>query len=95
MNKMIIGIDVSKNDLDVAFWQNDKSFFLGKYPNNQGALGGIRGNNPLRAFYQRLVGKDKKAKVAIVASARKIIVWCWAVFRQNLSFDSSRFENVS
>ena len=35
MNKMIIGIDVSKNDLDVAFWQNDKSFFLGKYPNNQ------------------------------------------------------------
>ena len=60
-----------------------------------GALGGIRGNNPLRAFYQRLVGKDKKAKVAIVASARKIIVWCWAIFRQNSSFDSSRFEYVS
>ena len=32
---MIIGIDVSKNDLDVAFWQNDKVFLLGKYPNNQ------------------------------------------------------------
>lgn len=56
-----------------------------------GALGGIRGNNPLRAFYQRLTGAGKKAKVAIVASARKIIVWSWAVFRQNCAFDFSRF----
>lgn len=59
-----------------------------------GALGGIRGKNPLQAFYQRLVGRGKKAKVAIVASARKIIVWCWAVFRQGLSFDFSRFDYV-
>ena len=35
MNKMIIGIDVSKNNLNVAFWQNNKAFFLGKYTNNQ------------------------------------------------------------
>lgn len=60
-----------------------------------GALGGIRGNNPLRAFYQRLLGRGKKAKVAIVASARKIIVWCWAVFRQGSSFDFSRFGYVN
>lgn len=60
-----------------------------------GALGGIRGNNPLQAFYQRLIGRGKKAKVAIVASARKIIVWCWAVFRQGLPFDFSRFRYVS
>jgi len=59
-----------------------------------GALGGIRGNNPLQAFYQRLLGRGKKAKVAIVASARKIIVWCWAIFRQGCSFDFSRFGYV-
>lgn len=55
-----------------------------------GALGGIRGNNPLRIFYHRLIGIGKKAKVAIVAVAHKIIVWCWAVFRQGCSFDCSR-----
>jgi hypothetical protein len=54
-----------------------------------GALGG-KGVT----FYQRLLGKGKKAKVAIVASARKIIVWCWAVFRQGCSFDFSRFGYV-
>lgn len=59
-----------------------------------GALGGIRGNNPLRAFYLRLIGKGKKAKVAIVASARKIIVWCWQIFSQGLSFDVTRFRDV-
>jgi len=35
MNKMITGIDVSKNNLNVVFWQNNKAFFLGKYTNNQ------------------------------------------------------------
>jgi transposase len=60
-----------------------------------GSLGGIRGNNPLQGFYQRLIGRGKKAKVAIVASARKIIIWCWAIFRQGCSFDFSRFGYVS
>ena len=51
MNKLIIGIDVSKNDLDVAFWQNDKSFFLGKYPNNQ---------NGFQTIYQDVEAKKQK-----------------------------------
>ena len=51
MNKMIIGIDVSKNDLDVAFWQNDKAFFLGKYTNKQ---------NGFQTIYQDVESKRQK-----------------------------------
>ena len=47
-----------------------------------GALGGVRGDNPLRAFYQRLVGRGKAKRLALVAAARKILVWAWAVFRK-------------
>jgi len=57
------------------------------------ALGGVRGNNPLRAFYERLVGRGKPKKLALVAAARKIVVWCWAVFRSNTTFDATRFEH--
>lgn len=56
-----------------------------------GALGGIRGDNPLRIFYQRLVGRNKAKRLALVASARKILVWAWAVFHSNSNFDSSLF----
>jgi transposase len=59
-----------------------------------GALGGVGGNNPLRAFYQRLVGRGKPKKLALVAAARKILVWAWAVFRSNTPFDVTRFENT-
>jgi transposase len=55
-----------------------------------GALGGVRGNNPLRAFYERLVGRGKAKKLALVAGARKILVWSWAVFQQDASFDPTR-----
>lgn len=57
------------------------------------ALGGIKGNNPLRAFYKRLVGRGKPKKLALVASARKILVWSWAVFKSNTPFDAARFEH--
>lgn len=55
-----------------------------------GALGGIRGKNVLRTFYQRLVGRGKKKKVALIAGARKILVWAWAVFRDHTTFDPSK-----
>ena len=35
-----------------------------------GALGGIRGHNPLQNFYKRLVGRGKPKKVALVACMR-------------------------
>jgi transposase len=56
------------------------------------ALGGVKGNNPLRAFYKRLVGRDKPKKVALTAAARKILIWSWVVFSTNTPFDVTRFE---
>ncbi len=54
------------------------------------ALGGIRGQNPLRAFYERLVGRGKRKKVALVAAARKIVVWAWKVFQTQTIFDPTK-----
>ena len=55
-----------------------------------GALGGVRGDKPLRAFYQRLVGRGKPKLVALVAAARKLLIWAWAVFRRQTVFDATR-----
>lgn len=50
------------------------------------AFGGIRGDNALRHFYQRLVGRGKAKKLALVAGARKVLIWAWAVFRDQREF---------
>jgi len=50
------------------------------------ALGGVRGNNPLKAFYQRLLARSKPKKVALIAAAHKIVIWAWAVFCNNTVF---------
>ncbi len=55
-----------------------------------GALGGVRGDNPLRTFYQRLVGRGKPKMVALIAAARKLLTWAWAVFRRQTLFDATR-----
>ena len=55
-----------------------------------GTLGGVRGKNPLRAFYERLVGRGKKKKVALVAAARKLLVWAWKVFQTRTVFDPAK-----
>lgn len=52
-----------------------------------GALGGVRGNNPLKPFYQRLVGRGKAKKVALVAAARKILVWAWTIFSRQIAWN--------
>lgn len=52
-----------------------------------GALGGVRGNNPLKSFYQRLVGRGKAKKVALVAAARKILVWAWTLFSRQIDWN--------
>ena len=46
------------------------------------ALGGTRRDNALRRFYRRLVARGKAKKLALVAAARKLLVWAWAVFRR-------------
>jgi transposase len=55
-----------------------------------GALGGVRGANPLRDFYGRLVAGGKPKKLALVAAARKLLVWAWAVYRTHTRFDPAK-----
>ena len=52
-----------------------------------GALGGVRGKNPLQPFYNRLVGRGKANKVAPVAAARKILTWAWTFFSRQIEWD--------
>jgi len=60
------------------------------------ALGGVRGKkSPLRHFYLRLVERGKSKKLSLVASARKILVWAWAIFKQGIEFDASRLATSS
>jgi transposase len=54
------------------------------------ALGGVTGKNALREYYQRLVGRGKAKKVALVAASRKILIWAWAVFRDHVSFQPEK-----
>jgi transposase len=58
-----------------------------------GALGGVRGQNALRQFYRRLVSRGKAKRLALVAAARKILIWAWAIFSQDVDFDASRFPS--
>jgi transposase len=50
------------------------------------ALGGVKGQNELRAYYERLVGRGKNKKLALVATGRKVLIWSWAVFRDHAEF---------
>lgn len=52
------------------------------------SLGGIKAkSSPLVDFYRSLLSRDKPKKVALVAGARKILVWAFAVFRSGGPFD--------
>ena len=55
-----------------------------------GALGGKRGDNLLKAFYERLIQRGKHKMVALIACDRKILVWSWAIFRQNTTFNPQK-----
>jgi transposase len=56
------------------------------------ALGATKGKNVLRAFYQGMVERGKQKKLALVAAARKILVWAWAVYRDHTEFNPSRAQ---
>lgn len=55
-----------------------------------GALGGVRGKNALRHFYHSLVQRGKAKRLALTASARKILVWAFAIFTTETDFDPTR-----
>ena len=53
-----------------------------------GALGGSRAKDtPLAHFYHRLLQRQKPPMVALIAAARKILVWAFAVFESGRPFD--------
>jgi len=54
-----------------------------------GALGALRGQNPLHDFYDRLVGRGKAKKLALVAASRKLLTWAWAIFSTNSVWNPS------
>jgi transposase len=57
------------------------------------ALGGLRCKHvtPLRQFYDHLLKRGKPKMVALVAVARKILVWAWAMFRSHSYFDAKKY----
>lgn len=57
-----------------------------------GALGGKSANNVLKPIFHRFIARGKAKKVALLACARRILVWAWAIFRSNSPFDPLRFE---
>ena len=59
-----------------------------------GAIANIRWNTALSLFYKRLVGRGKNKKVALVAAARKILVWAWVIFKNNSTFDPEKVAPV-
>lgn len=60
-----------------------------------GALGGVRGNNPLKTFYHHLLAEGKAKKLALVACSRKVLTWVWALFTSNTPFDKTRFPDFA
>lgn len=52
-----------------------------------GALSAVHGHNPLHTFYERLVGRGKPRKVAVVAAARKLLTWAWVLFSRQTTWD--------
>lgn len=57
---------------------------------SMGALGALRGDTPLHAFYQRLVDRGKPKKLALLAAARTLLAWAWAVFSSGQPFDATK-----
>ena len=58
-----------------------------------GALSAVHGHNPLYGFYRRLVGRGKAKKLALVAAARKILVWAWILFSRQTNWDPAYHAN--
>lgn len=93
-----VGLDPQPYESGTSVWQRarisrqgDRSLRARLY---MGALGALRGVNPVRAFYQRLVARGKPKRLALVAAARKVLVWAWAVFISGEPFDATKTVKV-
>lgn len=54
------------------------------------AKGGVSARSgPLRHFFDRLRGRGKAFDLVLIAAARKILVWAFAIFSRQVPFDKS------
>lgn len=61
-----------------------------RYKLYMAAMGGVGARSgPLRHFYDRLRGRGKAYDLALIAAARKILVWAFAVHSRQVPFDKS------
>jgi transposase len=93
-----VGLDPQPHESGTSVWQRarisrqgDRSLRARLY---MGALGALRGVNPVQAFYQRLVARGKPKRLALVAAARKVLAWAWAVFISGEPFDATKTVKV-
>jgi transposase len=94
-----VGLDPQPQESGVSVWrpalisrQGDRGMRARLY---MGALGALRGGNPVHAFSQRLVDRGKPKTVALVAAARKLLVWAWAVFISGQPCDATKMVKVA
>jgi len=88
----LVGLDPTPQESGTSVWhhphisrQGDREIRRLLY---MGALGALRCvSGVVRQGYERLVGRGKAKRLALVASARKILTWAWAVFHSGLPFD--------
>jgi len=89
-----VGLDPQPHESGASVWQRARISPQGdrrvRARLDMGALGALRGVNPLRAFYQRLVARGKPKRLALVAAARQVLAWAWAVFISGEPFAATK-----
>lgn len=88
------GLDPQENGSGDSVWHPPTISKMGcKYTRHKlymAAKGGVRAQSgPLRQFYDRLRGRNKPYRLTLVAAARKILVWAFAIFTRRVPFDPS------
>jgi transposase len=88
------GLDPQENSSGSSVWRPPTISKMGctftRHKLYMAAQGGVRARSgPLRHFYDRLRGRGKAYRLAIIAAARKILVWAFAVFSRKIAFDPS------
>jgi transposase len=89
-----VGLDPQPYESGASVWQRARISRQGdrslRARLSMGALGALRGDNPIRTFYQRLVARGKPKRLALVAAARKLLASAWAVFISGEPFDATK-----
>jgi transposase len=60
-----------------------------------GALGATTGKNVVRQIYSAKIAAGKPPLNALVACARRLLVWAWKIFQSEQAFDPSRILKPS